>query len=271
MRQAFAGMLWSKQFYNYDVATWLDGDPAQPAPPRGAGAEPQRALAELRRLRHPVDAGQVGVPLVRRLGPGLPLRLAGPRRPRVRQVPAGAAVPGVVPAPERGAARLRVGLLRRQPAGPGLGGARGVRARRGQGPRLPRPDLRQAAGQLHLVGEQGRRLGQQPVRGRLPRPRQHRPDRPVAPAAGHGPRAVRRHRLDGLLRAVDGHDRAHPLAQRPPGTAPTWCSSSSSTTPASRRRSRPRGCGTTPTGCSTTTSAWPAARSSRSRPGPWSG
>ena len=34
MRQAFAGMLWSKQFYNYDVTTWLDGDPAQPAPPR---------------------------------------------------------------------------------------------------------------------------------------------------------------------------------------------------------------------------------------------
>jgi hypothetical protein len=33
MRQAFAGMLWSKQFYSYDVATWLDGDPAQPPPP----------------------------------------------------------------------------------------------------------------------------------------------------------------------------------------------------------------------------------------------
>jgi hypothetical protein len=33
MRQAFAGMLWSKQFYQYNVATWLDGDPAQPAPP----------------------------------------------------------------------------------------------------------------------------------------------------------------------------------------------------------------------------------------------
>ncbi|HEX7165168.1 MAG TPA: hypothetical protein VF223_28475 [Trebonia sp.] len=33
MRQAFAGMLWSKQFYHYNVATWLDGDPAQPAPP----------------------------------------------------------------------------------------------------------------------------------------------------------------------------------------------------------------------------------------------
>ena len=35
MRQAFAGMLWSKQFYCYNVATWLDGDPDQPAPPPG--------------------------------------------------------------------------------------------------------------------------------------------------------------------------------------------------------------------------------------------
>jgi hypothetical protein len=33
LRQAFAGMLWSKQGYGYDVARWLDGDPAQPPPP----------------------------------------------------------------------------------------------------------------------------------------------------------------------------------------------------------------------------------------------
>jgi hypothetical protein len=33
MRQAFAGLLWSKQFYNYDVTRWLEGDPAQPPPP----------------------------------------------------------------------------------------------------------------------------------------------------------------------------------------------------------------------------------------------
>ncbi len=32
-RQAFAGMLWSKQFYNYDIKTWLAGDPGQPPPP----------------------------------------------------------------------------------------------------------------------------------------------------------------------------------------------------------------------------------------------
>jgi len=31
-RQAFAGMLWSKQFYHYDVRAWLEGDPGQPAP-----------------------------------------------------------------------------------------------------------------------------------------------------------------------------------------------------------------------------------------------
>src|SRR5207237_10309160 len=33
MRQAFAGMLWSKQLYHYDVDRWLDGDPSQPKPP----------------------------------------------------------------------------------------------------------------------------------------------------------------------------------------------------------------------------------------------
>jgi len=32
-RQAFAGMLWSKQFYYYDINHWLHGDPAEPAPP----------------------------------------------------------------------------------------------------------------------------------------------------------------------------------------------------------------------------------------------
>jgi len=34
MRQSFAGMLWCKQFYHYDVRHWLDGDPAGPPPPR---------------------------------------------------------------------------------------------------------------------------------------------------------------------------------------------------------------------------------------------
>src|SRR6516164_2733347 len=33
MRQAFGGLLWSKQLYYYDVSRWLEGDPAQPPPP----------------------------------------------------------------------------------------------------------------------------------------------------------------------------------------------------------------------------------------------
>jgi hypothetical protein len=32
-RQAFAGMLWSKQFYRFVVAEWLNGDPTSPPPP----------------------------------------------------------------------------------------------------------------------------------------------------------------------------------------------------------------------------------------------
>ena len=32
-RQALAALLWSKQFYDYDVHTWLHGDRAQPPPP----------------------------------------------------------------------------------------------------------------------------------------------------------------------------------------------------------------------------------------------
>ena len=33
-RQAWAGMIWCKQYYGYDVARWLDGDPAMPKPPK---------------------------------------------------------------------------------------------------------------------------------------------------------------------------------------------------------------------------------------------
>ncbi|MDE2292592.1 MAG: glucosidase, partial [Elusimicrobia bacterium] len=34
-RQAFAGLVWNRQFYNYVVADWQDGDPGQPPPPEG--------------------------------------------------------------------------------------------------------------------------------------------------------------------------------------------------------------------------------------------
>jgi hypothetical protein len=36
-RQAFAGLIWSKQFYHFDVPLWLKGDPGQPPPPEARG------------------------------------------------------------------------------------------------------------------------------------------------------------------------------------------------------------------------------------------
>ena len=43
MRQSLAGLLWSKQFYHYDVKTWQEGDPAQPPPPKGGARDARNA------------------------------------------------------------------------------------------------------------------------------------------------------------------------------------------------------------------------------------
>jgi hypothetical protein len=55
-RQAFAGLLWSKQFYRYDVRTWLSGDPAGPPPP------PQRAIGRNANWRHLDSADVISMP-----------------------------------------------------------------------------------------------------------------------------------------------------------------------------------------------------------------
>jgi hypothetical protein len=55
-RQAFAGMIWSKQFFYYDVPRWLSGDPAQPAPP------PQRRQGRNREWTHLNNADVISMP-----------------------------------------------------------------------------------------------------------------------------------------------------------------------------------------------------------------
>ena len=55
-RQAFAGMLWSKQYYYYDVAQWLDGDPAMPKP------SPERRQNRNANWRHLHNADLVSMP-----------------------------------------------------------------------------------------------------------------------------------------------------------------------------------------------------------------
>ena len=55
-RQAFAGMLWSKQFFDYDVDKWLNGDPAQPSPP------PERKKGRNAAWKHLNNADIISMP-----------------------------------------------------------------------------------------------------------------------------------------------------------------------------------------------------------------
>ena len=95
-RQAFAGLQWSKQFYHFDVLTWLDGDPA--GPPRNAyGALPiavsrpsitvsRSSKSWLCARRAEITSGpiarQVGISMVRRVGSSISLHPPGPDRSR---------------------------------------------------------------------------------------------------------------------------------------------------------------------------------------------
>ena len=176
-------------------------DPARHRRPGCAAATP---VAHVRRLRHPVDAGQVGVPLVRRVGPRLPLRaLAHVIRPSRStssrllcrewfQHPNGALPAyewdfGDVNPPVQAWAALEVFAI---------DGGRDV-------------DFLGRVFDKLLVNftwwvnrEDADRV--QPVRGRVPRVGQHRPARPLPPARRRDAAAGGRHRLDGVLRPRDG-------------------------------------------------------------------
>ena len=55
-RQALAGMVWSKQYFYYDVRQWLQGDPGQPAPP------PERKHGRNHEWTHLINADVVSMP-----------------------------------------------------------------------------------------------------------------------------------------------------------------------------------------------------------------
>ncbi len=80
-RQAFAGMLWSKQYYHYVVDHWLRGDFVGPPPPETPKARTQPRVEAPGDGRRAVDARQVGVPVVRRVGHGFSLRRVRADRP----------------------------------------------------------------------------------------------------------------------------------------------------------------------------------------------
>ena len=196
--------------------------------------------------------------MVRRVGPRLPLRRARARRPGLREVPADPALPRVVPAPERRARRLRVVVRRRQPAGPGLGGARGVRDRRRARPRLPRAASSTSCSSTSRGGSTARIAdGSNLFEGGFlgldnigPIDRSHLP-------AGHAARAVRRHRAgwrstrSACSRSRRSCNRSGRPADRPGREVPRALRAHL------RGAAFARACGTRRTGSSTTGSAAP--------------
>ena len=265
MRQSLAGVLWSKQYYHYVVQPWLDGDPAQPAPP------PRRAGGRNAHWGHLFNADVISMPDKWEYPWYAAWDLAFHCVPLALVDAEFAKDQLVLMLREwymhpNGQLRLRVGAQRRQPrCTPGrLARLQDRReAQRPRRPRLPGARLPEAAAQLHLVGQPEGLARLQRLRRGLPRPRQHRRLRSVGAAADRRlPRAVGRHQLDGDVcpePAGDG-DGAGP---RQPGlrgrrqqvlgaffsTSPTrWATRTSAT------RRRPSSiCGTTPTGSSTTT------------------
>jgi hypothetical protein len=55
-RQAFAGLIWSKQTYHYEVARWLKGDPTEPTPP------PERLLGRNHAWTHLYNSDVISMP-----------------------------------------------------------------------------------------------------------------------------------------------------------------------------------------------------------------
>jgi hypothetical protein len=71
MRQAIAGMLWSKQFFFFDGNNWLDEHNSNPLH-FGYQNSPELGMVPHAQRGHYLDARQVGLPLVCGLGPCLP-------------------------------------------------------------------------------------------------------------------------------------------------------------------------------------------------------
>ena len=176
------------------------------------GGAPQRPLAPHVQRRRDLDAGQVGVSLVRGLGPRLPRARADARRPGVRQAAASADAARAVHAPQRPDPGLRVELRRCQPAGPCLVHHLHLPPREGadgrRRPGLAQGLLPEAVAEFHLVGQPQGPFGSERLRGRLPGPGQHRGLRSERAPADRGlPGTGRRHRLDGPLLPEHARDR----------------------------------------------------------------
>ena len=182
-RQAFAGLLWGKQFFHYDVERWLAGDPGQPPPPPGRGAIRNGDWQHLNNHEvilmpdpweypwfaawdlafHCVTIAHIDPAFAKAQ---LVLLLREWYMHPNGQIPAYEWNFSDVNPPVHAWAAIRVFEID--------GGTDFT---------LPGQDLPQAADELHLVGGQQGPRRQQPVPGRLHGAGQHRPARPLDAAA----------------------------------------------------------------------------------------
>ena len=203
MRQAIAGMLWSKQFFFFDGDNWLTEHNSNPL---HHGYRPARNSEWFHMLNEDIismpDKWEYPWYAAWDLAfHTLPLSIVDPdfAKEQMKLMLRGVYLhpSGQMPAYEWNFSDVN-------PPGPRLCDAlsaphRAGPARRGR-PGIPHGDVQQTAAELHLVGEPQGPLRQERLRGRLPRPRQHRRLRPQRPAAHRRqPRAGRRHGLDGPL------------------------------------------------------------------------
>ena len=209
MRQALAGMLWTKQYYYFDADRWLDEHHAHPL-------HGQTRQIRNREWFHMVNDHVISMPdkweypwyaawdlafhtiALSVVDPDfakeqLDLMLREVYLHPSGQIPAYEWNFSDVNPPVHAWATLF--LYRTEQALRGKGG-----------PRLPQALLCQAHAEFHLVGEPQGPVRQECLRRRLPRAGQHRRLRPQrAPAHGRVPGAGRRHRLDGPV--LPEHDR----------------------------------------------------------------
>ena len=215
LRQASAGLVWSKQIYPYDVGRWLDGDPGQPPPAgsrRGVRNDAWRHLDSFDVLAMPdpweypwFAAWDLAFHAVAwaHLDPAFAKYQTLVLLREWFQHPNGA-----LPAYEWNFDDVN-------PPDPRAGGAAGLPDRRRARPRVPRARLPEAARQLHLVAQPRGRGRQQRLRRRVPRAGQHQPDRPLQAARRRPAGAGRRHGVDGVLRDVDARHRGRARAGEP--------------------------------------------------------
>ena len=213
LRQALGGLLWSKQFYHYVVRDWLVGDTGQPPPPAA------RKEGRNSDWYHLYNADIISMPdkweypwyaawdLAFHC---VPIALVDPEFAKEQlvlllrewymhpngQIPAYEWALGDVNPPVHAWAAWRVYKIEKKRT-------------RSWRPRVSRARLSKTGAQLHLVGEPQRHRGQQHLRRRLSRARQHRRLRPQRSASDRGAhRAERRNELDGDVLPQHAGDRA---------------------------------------------------------------